>query len=108
MSVNRIVRVLARGNVARRWGARTRPASSSSRQTSTAFRNLWLAATISDFGVYVSALALPLTAAITLHASPFQMGLLTAAESVPYVLFGLLAGVVVDRRPRRSLLIATD
>ena len=59
-----------------------------------AFRNLWLAGTISDFGFHVTALALPLTAAVTLGASPFQMGLLTAAESFPYVVLGLFAGVL--------------
>ena len=107
MSVNRFASFFARGRVIRRTG--NEPARSSPfRRQSAAFRNLWLAATISDFGFYVTALALPLTAAITLDASPFQMGLLTAAESVPYVLFGLLASVVVDRLPRKALLIATD
>ncbi len=72
------------------------------------FHTIWLAATISDFGLYISALALPLTAAVTLEASPFQMGLLTAVEWLPFVALGLIAGVVVDRLPRRTLLIATD
>lgn len=73
-----------------------------------AFRNLWLAATISDFGFHVTALALPLTAAVTLKASPFQMGLLIAVEAIPYVVFGLLAGVLVDRLPRELLMVGTD
>ena len=42
-------------------------------------------------------LALPLTAAVLLHASPTQMGLLTAMEIVPFVLFSLPSGVWLDR-----------
>ncbi len=87
---------------------RRRPGKQSTIWSVQAFRRIWLASTISDFGIYVSALALPLTAAITLDASPFQMGLLTAIEWLPFVVLGLLAGLVVDRWPRRTLLIATD
>lgn len=36
------------------------------------------------------------------------MGLLTAIEWLPFVALGLLAGLVVDRLPRRTLVIATD
>ena len=42
-------------------------------------------------------LALPLTAAVLLHASPTQMGLLTAMEILPFVLFSLPSGVWLDR-----------
>jgi MFS family permease len=42
-------------------------------------------------------LALPLTAAVLLHATPTQMGLLTAMEIVPFVLFSLPSGVWLDR-----------
>ena len=42
-------------------------------------------------------LALPLTAAVLLHATPTQMGVLTAMEVVPFVLFSLPAGVWLDR-----------
>ena len=42
-------------------------------------------------------LALPLTAAVLLHAAPTQMGCLTAAEIVPFVLFSLPTGVWLDR-----------
>lgn len=108
MSVNRILRArhARRSHPARRAATHTSPPGSLWRQPG--FRNLWLAGTISDLGFHVTALALPLTAAITLGASPFQMGLLTAAESFPYVVLGLLAGVVVDRLPRRRLLVLTD
>ena len=42
-------------------------------------------------------LALPLSAAVLLHASPTQMGLLTAMEIAPFVLFSLPTGVWLDR-----------
>ena len=65
-----------------------------------AFLRLWTASAISDIGSQVSALALPLIAALMLDATAWQMGLLSAAESAPTLLVGLFAGVWVDRRPR--------
>ncbi len=62
-----------------------------------AYRRLWTSILISSFGGQVTMLALPLTAAVLLHASPTQMGLLTAMELLPFVLFSLPAGVLLDR-----------
>ena len=53
------------------------------------YRRLWTSILISSFGGQVTMLALPLTAAVLLNASPTQMGLLTAMEIVPFVLFSL-------------------
>ena len=61
------------------------------------YRRLWASILISSFGGQVTMLALPLTAAVLLHASPTQMGLLTAMEILPFVLFSLPAGVWLDR-----------
>jgi MFS family permease len=61
------------------------------------YRRLWLSILISQFGGQVTMLALPLTAAILLHASPSQMGFLTGAEVFPYAVFSLPAGVWLDR-----------
>ena len=61
------------------------------------YRRLWSSIVISSFGGQVTMLALPLTAAVLLHASPTQMGLLTAMEIMPFVLFSLPAGVWLDR-----------
>lgn len=69
---------------------------------------LWLAGLVSNAGSQITALALPLTAALTLNATPVQMGLLAAAGSLPNVLFGLFAGVWVDRVRRTPVLIAAD
>jgi len=61
------------------------------------YRRLWTSILISSFGGQVTMLALPLTAAVLLRASPTQMGMLTAMEVVPFVLFSLPAGVWLDR-----------
>lgn len=42
-------------------------------------------------------LALPLTAAVLLHATAWKMGVQTAMELAPFVLLSLPAGVWVDR-----------
>src|SRR5690349_24446929 len=61
------------------------------------YRRLWSSILISSFGGQVTMLALPLTAAVLLHATPTQMGLLTAMELAPFALFSLPAGVWLDR-----------
>ena len=61
------------------------------------YRRLWTSILISSFGGQVTLLAIPLSAAVLLHAAPIQMGLLTAMEIAPFVLFSLPAGVWLDR-----------
>ena len=73
-----------------------------------AFVRLWVGQTVSLFGSEITAIALPLTAALALGATPPQMGLLIAAEALPYALIGLVAGVWVDRVRRRPLLLVAD
>jgi MFS family permease len=72
------------------------------------FRTLWIGAMISNFGSAITSLALPLTAVVTLHASPAQMGVLGAVGTMPALLLSLLVGVWVDRVRRRPLLIGAD
>ncbi|MBB5874660.1 MFS family permease, partial [Allocatelliglobosispora scoriae] len=72
------------------------------------FRRLWAAESVSQLGTQVSLIALPLMAIIALHATPFQVGLLTAVEFLPFLLVGLPAGAWVDRMRRRPVLIAAD
>jgi MFS family permease len=69
---------------------------------------LFAAQSVSLFGSEISVIALPLTAVLMLGAGPAQMGVLAAAEKVPYVLVGLFAGVWVDRLRCRSVLVAAD
>lgn len=72
------------------------------------FNVTWTSIVVSDLGTAVTSVALPLTAVLTLHASTLQVSLLTAAGLVSWILFGLFAGVWVDRLQRRRLLIACD
>ena len=61
------------------------------------YRRLWTSILISSLGGQVTMLALPLAAAVLLHATPTQMGWLTMMEALPFVLFSLPAGVWLDR-----------
>jgi MFS family permease len=72
------------------------------------FRLLWTGDTISQFGSAISQIAIPLLAATVLAATPFQMGLLTAAETAAFLLIGLPSGVWVDRMHKRPLMIKAD
>ena len=73
-----------------------------------AFLRLWVAHVTSGAGTAITAVALPLTAVLVLRATPSQMGLLAAAGSLPNLLFGLVAGVWVDRVRRRPILVWAD
>jgi MFS family permease len=79
-----------------RWLNRFTPASTDLLRDAT-YRRLWTSILISSFGAQVTLLALPLTAAVLMHAAPTQMGLLTAMEIVPMALFSLPTGVWLDR-----------
>ena len=73
------------------------------------FRRYWSGQTISLFGDQVSAIALPLTAVLVLHASAAEMGYLGALVWLPSLLFAVHAGAWVDRRGRRrATMIAAD
>lgn len=75
----------------------------------TAFRRYWGAQSVSLFGDQVSSIALPLAAVLALHASPADMGYLSALIWLPSLLFALHAGAWVDRRGhRRATMIAAD
>jgi MFS family permease len=73
-----------------------------------AFAVFWGSQSISFLGTQITYVALPLTAVVVLHASPMEAGLLSALETLPFLLFGLLVGVLVDRRARRPILITAN
>jgi MFS family permease len=72
------------------------------------YRRLWSSILISSLGGQITMLALPLTAAVLLQASPTQMGLLQAMEILPFVLFSLPAGVLLDRVRKLPVYIAGE
>ncbi len=75
---------------------------------SVVYRRLWASLLCSAVGTQVMLLALPLTAAMLLHATPTQMGLLTAVESLPFVLLSLPVGVWLDRVRKLPVYIAGE
>ena len=76
--------------------------------TSGGFGRLFAGQAISVVGTQVTGLALPVTAVFLLGATPVQMGLLGALDNLPYLLFGLFVGIVVDRFRRRRLMVSAD
>jgi MFS family permease len=72
------------------------------------YRRLWTSVLTSSFGAQIMMLALPLTAAVLLHASPTQMGALTTMEILPFVLFSLPSGVWLDRVRKLPVYIAGE
>src|SRR5260370_34668338 len=72
------------------------------------FRKLWTSLTITSFGAQITNLALPLTAALLLNATPMQMGILVALETLPFALVSLHAGVLLDRVRKLPVVIIAD
>jgi Transmembrane secretion effector len=70
------------------------------------FARLWAGETVSQIGSQVTLFALPLVAILTLRATVLQVGVLNALRFVPVIVVALAAGVVLDRRRRRPVLIA--
>jgi len=87
----------------RRWGL-----SAGDLLRDAVYRRLWVSILISSVGGQVTMLALPLTAALLLQATPTQMGLLTAAEVLPFALFSLPAGVWLDRVRKLPVYVAGE
>ena len=62
---------------------------------SRSFGHFWIGQSISTLGSQVTAFAVPLLAALSLHANAQQMGLLRAAEFAPFLFLTLPAGVLM-------------
>ncbi|HYM97615.1 MAG TPA: MFS transporter [Candidatus Sulfotelmatobacter sp.] len=72
------------------------------------FTRLWVGQAVSELGSQVTSLALPTAAIFLLHAGAIQLGIIGALDYLPFLLIGLVAGVMVDRLRRRPVLIAAD
>jgi len=72
------------------------------------FRRLWLSSALTHFGAQITLLALPICAVLLMHATPSQMGILAALESLPFLLFGLPSGVLLDRCRRLPIMMCSD
>jgi predicted MFS family arabinose efflux permease len=71
------------------------------------FLLLWTGQVVSTVGTRASSVAFPLLV-LALTGSPFQAGLVGFAQTLPFPLLFLVAGVVVDRVDRRRLLLVAD
>jgi MFS family permease len=68
----------------------------------------WTGEAVSLIGTATTGVLLPLVAATQLNAGPVAMGLLTAANWLPWLVLGLPAGALVDQLPPRSTMIVAD
>lgn len=78
------------------------------RRSRSDFYRLWVGQTLNLLGDQFAVLALPLLAVEVAKASVAQAALLPFALYAPFLLFGLPAGAIVDRLPRRSTMLACD
>jgi MFS family permease len=69
------------------------------------FLRFWGADGFFDLARQSSIVVIPLIGALTLNATPFQMGVLGAAATTPSLIISLIAGVWVDRLPRRTTMV---
>jgi predicted MFS family arabinose efflux permease len=72
------------------------------------FVSVLVGETVSELGSHVGGLALPLAAALVLQATPAEMATLRAADYVPRILVGLVAGVWIDRLRRRPVMMTAN
>jgi hypothetical protein len=71
----------------------------------TDFAKLWAGESVSLTGSQVTQFTLPLVAVLSLDATVFQVGILNSLRFVPVLLLSVFAGVWLDRRRRRPVLV---
>ena len=76
--------------------------------TTRDFMRFWCGQTLAEFGIRIGAIAMPVLAVDLLHATDEQIGFLTAASTVSFLLIGLPAGAWVDRWLKRRTMIVAD
>ena len=71
------------------------------------FRYLWYSSTIGNLGDGILLSAGPLLVA-SLTREPFPVAMAVLAQRLPWVVFGVVAGAIIDRLDRRRLIIVVD
>jgi MFS family permease len=71
------------------------------------FRLFWIGQSISSVGSWMQSVGLSWLV-LELTNSPLRLGLVSALQFAPVLLFSAVAGVVVDRTPKRRLVLATQ
>jgi MFS family permease len=72
------------------------------------FVKFWLGQSVSLVGNQFTQLALPIAAAVTLHATPVEMGVLGAMRFIPGLILALPAGVWLDRTRRKPVMVGAQ
>lgn len=75
---------------------------------SRSFLLYWRANAVSAFGTYITLLALQALVVLTLHGSTADVGWLNSVRWLPYLVVGVVVGALVDRHPRRPIMVVTD
>ena len=75
---------------------------------SRSFSHYWRADAVSSLGTYVTLFALQALVVLTLDGTATDVGWLNASRWLPYLVFGLVVGAIVDGRRRLPLMIGTD
>jgi MFS family permease len=71
------------------------------------FRLVWWSASVSSVGDGAFTVAVPLLAAY-LTRNPIAVSIVSAAAAAPWFLVGFWSGAIVDRLPRRAVMITAD
>lgn len=71
------------------------------------FIKIWVGSTVSRFGDAIDSIAF-LWMVYEMTGSTLMMGTVMAVNAAPAVLFGMMAGVLVDRMNKRKVMIITD
>ena len=83
------------------------PAAASGSVFTGGFGRLWGAAMTSNLADGVARLAIPLSA-VAITKDPVAIALLSALAFVPWLLFGVPSGIIVDRVDRRHAMAAAN
>jgi len=76
-------------------------------RTSRDFRLMWISGVITNFGSFLTFVALPVQLK-DLTGSAAAVGAIGAVELVPLIVFGLYGGALADALDRRVLILATE
>lgn len=72
------------------------------------YRLFWLGQLVSVTGTWMQSLAQSWLVYEILGATPFQLGMVNVLQFLPVLLFGIPAGILADRFPKRTLLMLTQ
>ncbi|MGW0737728.1 MFS transporter [Streptomyces sp. NPDC002851] len=72
------------------------------------YGRFWLSQLLTSVASKSMTMVFPLLATLSFAATPFEVGVVAAAQYVPVLVVTLFIGVWLDRRPRRPTLMFTD